>query len=216
MRYPFLCIIKNTVSFMRNDIFSKVMNKDMKDFSLDNSGRYISILYNDIKLIEDNFLNNIFSVISSFISFIISLVFLFSISPLIVVFISVFGILGFVIPNALSKKLTVQKNIYSENLEEITSVTKDLFSGFEVIKGFNIGEKIKTVFNTHSNNTEGSKRKYSILEAAIRGFSLSFSVSIYLGVLILGGYLMYNNQISVGTSIIIIQLSTHIVGPVKV
>ncbi len=40
----------------------------MKDFSLDNSGRYISILYNDIKLIEDNFLNNIFLVISSFIS----------------------------------------------------------------------------------------------------------------------------------------------------
>ncbi|WP_455543626.1 ABC transporter transmembrane domain-containing protein [Intestinibacter sp.] len=77
--------IKNTVSFIRNDIFSKIMNKDMKDFSLDNSGRYISILYNDIKLIEDNFLNNIFLVISSFISFIISLVFLFSISPLIVV-----------------------------------------------------------------------------------------------------------------------------------
>ena len=46
----------------------------------------------------------------------------------------------------------------------------------------------------------------------IRGFSLSFSVTIYLGVLILGGYLMYKGNISVGTAIIIIQLSTHIVG----
>ena len=143
--------IKNTVNYLRCDIFTKILNKDMKDFSLDNSGKYISILYNDIKIIEDSLLNNIFLVISSFISFIISLLFLFSISPSIVIFIVIFGILGFVIPNALSKKLIVEKNNYSHNLEEITSVTKDLFSGFEVIKGFNIGSKINTIFKNSSN-----------------------------------------------------------------
>lgn len=208
--------IKNTVNYMRCDIFNKILNKDIKDFALDNSGKYISILYNDIKIIEDSLLNNIFLVISSFISFIISLVFLFSISPSIVLFIALFGVLGFIIPNALSKKLVIEKNNYSHNLEEITSVTKDLFSGFEVIKGFNIDNKIKDIFNDYSNNVEVSKKKCSILESIIKGFSLSFSVTIYLGVLILGGYLMYKNQISVGIAIIIIQLSTHIVGPVKV
>ncbi|SCI14280.1 ABC transporter ATP-binding protein [Romboutsia sp. 1001713B170207_170306_H8] len=208
--------IKNTVNYMRCDIFNKILNKDIKDFALDNSGKYISILYNDIKIIEDSLLNNIFLVISSFISFIISLVFLFSISPSIVLFIALFGVLGFIIPNALSKKLVIEKNNYSHNLEEITSVTKDLFSGFEVIKGFNIANKIKDIFNDYSNNVEVSKKKCSILESIIKGFSLSFSVTIYLGVLILGGYLMYKNQISVGIAIIIIQLSTHIVGPVKV
>ena len=115
----------------------------------------------------------------------------------------------------MSKKLVIQKNNYSENLEQVTSITKDLFSGFEVIKGFNISNKIKGIFNTASTNVESSKRKYSILEAIIKGFSLSFSVTIYLGVLLVGGYLMYNNNITVGTAIIIIQLSTHIVGPVK-
>ena len=39
--------IKNTVNYLRTDIFSKIINKDIKDFSLDNSGKYISILYND-------------------------------------------------------------------------------------------------------------------------------------------------------------------------
>lgn len=207
--------IKNTVNYLRTDIFSKVINKDIKDFSLDNSGKYISILYNDIKIIEDSFFNNLFQVISCIISFAISLVVLFSISPSIVIFISVFGILGFIIPNTLSKKLVIQKNEYSENLEQVTSVTKDLFSGFEVIKGFNISNKINEIFNTASNNVETSKKNYSVLEAIIRGFSLSFSVTIYLGVLLLGGYLMYKKSITVGTAIIIIQLSTHIVGPVK-
>lgn len=207
--------IKNTVNYLRTDIFSKVISKDIKDFSLDNSGKYISILYNDIKIIEDSFFNNIFQVISCFISFIISLVVLFSISPSIVIFISIFGILGFIIPNALSKKLVIQKNEYSESLEQVTSITKDLFSGFEVIKGFNISKKINEIFSNASTNVEISKKKYSILEAIIRGFSLSFSVTIYLGVLLLGGYLMYKQSITVGTAIIIIQLSTHIVGPVK-
>ena len=213
--YVMSSYIKNTVNYLRCDIFTKILNKDMKDFSLDNSGKYISILYNDIKIIEDSLLNNIFLVISSFISFIISLLFLFSISPSIVTFIVIFGILGFVIPNALSKKLIVEKNNYSHNLEEITSVTKDLFSGFEVIKGFNIGSKINTIFKNSSNTVESTKKKCSILESIIKGFSLSFSVTVYLGVLILGGYLMYKGEISVGTAIIIIQLSTHIVGPVK-
>ncbi len=207
--------IKNTINYLRTDIFSKIMSKDIKDFSLDNSGKYISILYNDVKIIEDNFLNNIFKVISSLISFTISLVVLFSINPIIVVFITIFGILGFIIPNELSKKLVIEKNNYSTNLEEITSVTKDLFTGFEVIKGFNISHKINNVFKQSSNNVEMSKKRYSILEAVVRGFSISFSVTIYLGVLLLGGYLMYKDNISVGTAIIIIQLSTHIVGPVK-
>lgn len=207
--------IKNTVNYLRTDIFSKIINKDIRDFSLDNSGKYISILYNDIKIIEESFFNNIFQVISSFISFIISLIVLFSISPLIVVFITIFGILGFIIPNSLSKKLILEKSKYSTTLEEITSVTKDLFSGFEVIKGFNISSKINSVFKKASINVEDSKKKCSILESIIRGFSLSFSVTIYLGVLLVGGYLMYKQNISVGTAIIIIQLSTHIVGPVK-
>lgn len=99
----YVLLHKNTVNYLRCDIFTKILNKDMKDFFLDNSGKYISILYNDIKIIEDSLLNNIFLVISSFISFIISLLFLFSISPSIVIFIVIFGILGFVIPNALSK-----------------------------------------------------------------------------------------------------------------
>lgn len=85
--------IKNTVNYLRTDIFSKVINKDIKDFSLDNSGKYISILYNDIKIIEDSFFNNLFQVISCIISFTISLVVLFSISPSIVIFISIFGVL---------------------------------------------------------------------------------------------------------------------------
>ena len=207
--------IKNTVNYLRTDIFSKIIDKDIKDFSLDNSGKYISILYNDIKIIEDNFLNNIFQVIASILSFSISIAVLFYISPVVVIFIVFFGVLGFIIPNALSKKLVIAKNDYSTNLEEITSVTKDLFSGFEVIKGFNISKKINEVFKYNSNNVETSKRKYSIIEAIIRGFSISFSVTIYLGVLILGGYLMYHDRITVGTAIIIIQLSTHIVGPVK-
>ena len=207
--------IKNTVNYLRTDIFSKIINKDIKDFALDNSGKYISILYNDLKIIEDSLLNNIFQVISSFISFTISIIFLFSISPTIVIFISIFGTLGFVIPNALSKKLVVERNNFSNNLENITSVTKDLFSGFEVIKGFNIAHKINPVFKNSSTAVESSKKKCSILESIIKGFSLSFSVTIYLGVLILGGYLMNKGEISVGTAIIIIQLSTHIVGPVK-
>lgn len=207
--------IKNTVNYLRTDIFYKIIDKDIKDFSLDNSGKYISILYNDIKIIEDNFLNNIFQVIASILSFSISIAVLFYISPVVVIFIVFFGVLGFIIPNALSKKLVIAKNDYSTNLEEITSVTKDLFSGFEVIKGFNISKKINQVFKYNSNNVETSKRKYSIIEAIIRGFSISFSVTIYLGVLILGGYLMYHDRITVGTAIIIIQLSTHIVGPVK-
>ena len=42
--------IKNTANYLRCDIFTKILNKDMKDFSLDNSGKvYINTFCNDIK-----------------------------------------------------------------------------------------------------------------------------------------------------------------------
>ena len=99
--YVMSSYIKNTVNYLRCDIFTKILNKDMKDFSLDNSGKYISILYNDIKIIEDSLLNNIFLVISSFISFIISLLFLFSISPSIVIFIVILLLYDLINPPSL-------------------------------------------------------------------------------------------------------------------
>ena len=43
--YVMSAYIKNTVNYLRCDIFNKILNKDMKDFALDNSGKYISILY---------------------------------------------------------------------------------------------------------------------------------------------------------------------------
>lgn len=49
--YVMSSYIKNTVNYLRTDIFSKIINKDIKDFALDNSGKYISILYNDLKII---------------------------------------------------------------------------------------------------------------------------------------------------------------------
>ncbi|MFI3210472.1 MAG: ABC transporter ATP-binding protein [Peptostreptococcaceae bacterium] len=206
---------KKTMDSLRCDIFSKIIRKDIKDFSLDNSGKYISILYNDLNLIEINFINNIFIIISSLISFVISTTVLFFISPTIVIFIIIVGILGFIIPNSISKKLILEKNNYSNNLESIMSTTKDLFTGFEVIKGFNISDKVLKIFNKKSSAVEESKRKYGVIEGLIRAFAISFGSTIYLGVLILGGYLMYSGNITVGTAIIIIQLSTHIVSPIK-
>ena len=42
---------QKTITNMRNDIFNNIMNKDISDFSLNNTGSYISILNNDISLV---------------------------------------------------------------------------------------------------------------------------------------------------------------------
>ncbi|NMR85276.1 ABC transporter ATP-binding protein, partial [Vibrio parahaemolyticus] len=111
------------------------------------SSELFSILNNDIKVIEDNYLNSIINIAKDIFLFIISLYLLLRINIYLTLSIFIFGWLPVVIPQLSNKRNQALKGKYLENLERHVNHVKEIAQGFELIKGFNIEDKIFNIFS---------------------------------------------------------------------
>ena len=206
---------QKTITNMRNDIFNNIMNKDISDFSSNNTGSYISILNNDISLVKTDFIDNIFNLIFQVLCFISTLVVMLVISSKITLAILLLSLMNFITTSIIAQKIAKKKGEYSTNLENLTKTTKDIFSGFEMIKNFNILNKTKSIFNKSSNKVEENRKDCLLLINLIDTITLIFGTITYLTVLVICGYSIYNGTLSAGTSIIVIQLMDSITNPLS-
>lgn len=205
--------IQKTLSYMRNVMVNNIFNKDISDFTKRNSAQYISILSNDISLLEQDYILSIFNIINNITTFTLALISLIYINISITIIILVLSASTLIIPNLFSKELSKRKLLYSNIMELFTIKIKDLLSGFEVIKNFNVENKVKKEFELVNDNLELAKRNYSIYNSIIDSFAELLGTIMFLAPILFGGYLVFKKQITVGILIALIQLMNSISSP---
>ena len=90
------------------DVFNAILSKDINDFS----GKYISILNNDINSIQENYFSNIPIIIENIITFLVATIALFVYEPLIAIVTLILACVPMIIPMIVGKKISdQQKNI---------------------------------------------------------------------------------------------------------
>lgn len=207
--------IKKTLVFFKNDIFSNIIKKDMKSFGEQNTAKYISILTNDINMIEQDYILNIFNLINYAVAFTIALVSVLSINILMTVIIFSVGIVTFILPQLFSENLSKNKSEYSRALEVLTCKTKDLLSGFEVIKNFNIYNKAKDVYENSNINAELKKQRFSIFSGLVDSLAELMGDLMFIIPIVFGGYFVMKGNMTVGTLIALIQLMNNLANPLS-
>lgn len=206
--------IKKTMYYIKNDIFKEMLKKKSFEFYRSNSAKYISLLSNDIKMIEEDYLNTMFLVFENFILFVGSLISLFLLNYEITIILIVITSLTMVIPKIFEKKLSDKKAFYSEKLEKFTIGIKDIFTGFEVIKAFSVEEKINNEYRKLNFNVEESKYKFEMLSSLANTVSLFTGSSMFMGIVIVGTYLCIKGNITLGTMLACIQLTNNVTNPI--
>lgn len=206
--------IKKTMYYIKNDIFKEMLKKKSFEFYRDNSAKYISLLSNDIKMIEEDYLNTMFLVFENLILFVGSLISLFLLNYEITIILIVITSLTMVIPKIFEKKLSEKKSFYSEKLEKFTIGIKDIFTGFEVIKAFSVEEKINNEYRKLNFNVEESKYKFEMLSSLANTVSLFTGSSMFMGIVIVGTYLCIKGNITLGTMLACIQLTNNVTNPI--
>ena len=206
--------IKNSMTFVKNEIFQKLISKSAMNFKSENSAKKISLLTNDIKLLEDDCFNNIFVLIIQLFSFITGFICLFILSPEITI--AVLVVISFVvfIPKLFTKKLITLRGEYSNLLEGFTLKIKDVFSGIDVIKSFKLEGKITKDYENINNKVEASKYKFSLLNGKVQFLSQILLSLVFVVLFSLGAYLIFVDKITYGTIIACIQLLGSISNPV--
>lgn len=205
---------EKTIGYMRENIFSHIMKKDVRTFSKNNTGSYMSVLNNDISLIKTEFIDNIFNFILQIVSFIATMIVMLRISKLVTLTIVGISILSFISTSLIGKKIVNKQGEYSRSLEQLMKVTKDLFLGFELIRNFNIISKINRIFNRNSSKVERHRRKYFVLVNIIDTVSVSWGMITFLAVLLICGIGVYRGTMTAGTVIVVTQLIDSITEPI--
>ncbi|MGB9781221.1 MAG: ABC transporter ATP-binding protein [Caldanaerobacter sp.] len=206
--------MKKTLIYLKDRLFRAIIKRDVEHFNEVNTGKYISIISNDVKIVEEDYFNNFFRLLGSAVGFVAALISLFILSYKITVMIILMAILSVIIPRIFDDKIAKMRNDYSESLELFTIESKDTLTGLEVIKSFGIEDKVHEKFSKVNEDVEDKKLKYSILLNTSDTMSEILSSFIFLSVFAVGLYFTIKGEMTLGTMIACVQLSNSIIMPI--
>lgn len=207
-------LIYKVIRQFREKIFMGILRHRTEDFTTVNSADYISALTNDTKLVEDNFLLPLLVTLQYGVMFLVTSVLLIKISPLITGCLFVALLFMFVLPSMIGQGLQAKQNEFSNRLAEFTTALKDYFSGFEVIKSYQMENRIKSKFR--NKNDVSMKAKFGVdkLLALNEGVSGILAYITQFAGLFIGAYFIIQGKLSAGTLVALVQLSGTFISPV--
>ena len=198
---------------IRTDVFKGIVSQSMGDFGKRNTADYLSIITNDVKMIEDNFLLPFFEVVQYTVIFISSFVLMiyFDVIVTIVVFVAI--TLMFLVPSLLGKELEKRQNTLSSQLADFTAKLKDILSGFEIIKSYSMKQYVIQKFDKENSDTIHTKYSVDKLFALNEGLSSFLALMVQIVVLFLSAYFIITERITVGTLLGMVQVSSNLANP---
>lgn len=198
---------------IRTDVFKGIVSQSMGDFGKRNTADYLSIITNDVKMIEDNFLLPLFEVVQYTVIFISSFVLMiyFDVIVTIVVFVAI--TLMFLVPSLLGKELEKRQNTLSSQLADFTTKLKDILSGFEIIKSYLMKQYVIQKFDKENSDTIHTKYSVDKLFALNEGLSSFLALMVQIVVLFLSAYFIITERITVGTLLGMVQVSSNLANP---
>ena len=168
---------------------------------------------NDIKIIEDNYLDSVFTIIESTVIFISSLIIMAAYDYVVALFALLAMLFMVIIPSLSGIPLQKKQEKYSFEFSLFTSKLKDILHGFEVIKMYNMEAYQENNFANSNILLTHSKRNVDRLLAFTEVLSMVLGLAIQIGIIIISPYFVLNGRITVGTLLALTRLSTSLVQP---
>ncbi|MEG0683440.1 MAG: ABC transporter ATP-binding protein [Coprobacillus sp.] len=206
-------LIKNILIQMRTDVFQGILNKDMTSFYKAKTSDYISVLTNDMNLIEENLIKPVLVICESVGMFVATVVMLFYYSPLITFVIFLSSAIAFLIPTLLGKYLSRRQKALSKELSLFTNKIKDIFSGFDVIYSFNMFSYMTKNFQKYNQQLANKKYHADRFKVINDTTAQLLGITIQVGTTGLCAYLVITGDMSVGILAAVVQLCSRFVSP---
>ena len=115
---------------IRSDVFRGTINHNIEDFEKKNTADYISVVTNDVKMLEDNFLLPLFEVVQYTVIFISSFVLMIYFDIIVTICVVIAIAVMLLVPSLLGGTLEKRQNRFSSRLADFTVNLKDILYGF--------------------------------------------------------------------------------------
>ena len=208
-------LVRRIMSNYKNKVFKSILDRDYREFSKEKSGKFISILTENMKKIEQDYLHQYFNISKNLSLMIFSLVAMFVGNWFLTLLIIVASIIPMMISGFIGQKSASLQNSSMIADQKYLDKVKDILTGFLIIKSFNVKEVIRQDYNSESEKLDEVnfiKGKFDVLANVISQLSGMIVFLIAFG----GGmYLVFNGQTTIGSVTAIVQLVNFVVMPLN-
>lgn len=208
-------LVRQIMSRYKNKVFQSILDSDYRDFSKEKSGKFISVLTENMKKIEQDYLHQYFNISKNLSLMIFSLLAMFIGNWFLTLLVIIASIIPMMISGFIGQKSAyLQKSVMIADQKYLAKV-KDILAGFLVIKSFNVKEAIRQDYRNESEKLDEiyfMKGKFDVLANVISQFS---GMIVFLVAFGGGMYLVFNGYTTIGSVTAIVQLVNFVVMPLN-
>lgn len=208
-------LVRQIMSRYKNKVFQSILDRDYRDFSKEKSGKFISVLTENMKKIEQDYLHQYFNISKNLSLMIFSLLAMFIGNWYLTLLVIIASIIPMMISGFIGQKSAyLQKSVMIADQKYLAKV-KDILAGFLVIKSFNVKEAIRQDYRNESEKLDEiyfMKGKFDVLANVISQLS---GMIVFLVAFGGGMYLVFNGYTTIGSVTAIVQLVNFVVMPLN-
>lgn len=135
-------LVRQIMSRYKNKVFQSILDRDYRDFSKEKSGKFISVLTENMKKIEQDYLYQYFNISKNLSLMIFSLLTMFIGNWFLTLLVIIASIIPMMISGFIGQKSASLQNRAMVADQKYLAKVKDILAGFLVIKSFNVKDAI--------------------------------------------------------------------------
>lgn len=191
--------LEKAMNQYKESVIKKLLKKSYSDFSLANSGTYLSVLTNDCERIQEKYLKKIFDFVQDVLMLVSSLALMIYYSPLLTVIALIISVLPMACSILTANGIATREEQVSKSNESYTALTKDVLNGVSVIKSFKAEQEVINRYQNQSMDLEHTKNLREKTMITVSALGTISSLATQLGVMLVGAW-MVNAHVGVITA----------------
>ena len=208
-------LVRQIMSRYKNKVFQSILDRDYRDFSKEKSGKFISVLTENMKKIEQDYLHQYFNISKNLSLMIFSLLAMLIGNWFLTLLVIITSVIPIIISGFIGQKSASLQNSAMIADQKYLAKVKDILAGFLVIKSFNVKESICEDYSHESEKFDEInfiKGKFDVLANVISQLS---GMIVFLVAFGGGMYLVFNGHTTIGSVTAIVQLVNFVVMPLN-
>lgn len=195
---------------IKNDLIGNIINKPCCD-----NMEFISTVNKDVDLIYEKKLINLFMLVRTMSSFVLSLGYLIYVNIYIAMSVVACGLISIYLPSLFVNKSSELKNVYIEATAQFFRMLKELLYGIETIKLFMLENEYLIKLNDSNKKVEESRLRSNFYDDCIQLLVTSNGFLILSINVVLAAFLSHKGYFSIGTALAIMQVMNYVILPIN-
>jgi len=207
--------IEKALIAYKERIYEGILGKRIHTFDSEMSGKYVSMLTNDIHVIEEKYLQKIYSLVTGVVTLITAICIMLMYDVKMFSLTIVMCLLTMLIATLVGKNLDELQGKVSVTDGKQSGMLHEMFSGFAVIKSFHAEKEMADLFAKQNRSTEKVRCKRRMTEELVFIVAISLITGSQVVIMGVGAWMVMEKALTVGVLVAFIQLMNSIMSPAQ-